>query len=207
METRYYKTFFGVVKGINEKEHTLDVYVSTPTIDRDNEVIKLDAWDVKEFLKNPVLIDSHNYNTVQNIIGKILDISSDDKGLAAKIKYFVGEGNEKADWAYALAKNGIAAFSVGFIPVKKEQGQGQVRTVYTKVKLLEISQVPVPANPEAVINNSAYIPVIKSFKEVKNSEMRLNEEVKGVIPYKKHPLADPNAKWDAGKVCSQPIRN
>ncbi|NLH62456.1 MAG: hypothetical protein GX452_13740 [Ignavibacteriales bacterium] len=186
-----------VVKQINPADYTVDILASSPAVDRDKEMILPTAWDTKNFLKNPVLVNAHDYKDVENILGKFEKIWIDNEGLHGTVKYFVGQGNPKADWAWALAKNGIAAYSVGFIEKKSEPGTEGVSKIYTSVELLEISQVVVPANPEAIISsndfqNEQYQLAYKTFKEVTSME------TKGVIPYHDYGNADEDEPWDAG---------
>ncbi|HOA84217.1 MAG TPA: hypothetical protein PKV92_09355, partial [Thermodesulfovibrio thiophilus] len=96
----------------------------------------------------------------------------------AKFKYFVGEGNPEADWAFKLASKGIAAYSVGFIPYQYTTDEAEIKKllgstdksdmpnlVYKDVELLEISQVLVPANPSALLLSykSVSDPVVESI--------------------------------------------
>ncbi|NLH62500.1 MAG: hypothetical protein GX452_13960 [Ignavibacteriales bacterium] len=185
-----------LVKQVNEVDYTVDILASSPAVDRDKEVILTTAWDMTNFLKNPVLVNSHDYKNVENILGKFEKIWIDNDGLHGTARYFVGQGNPKADWAWALAKNGIAAYSVGFIEKKSEPGTNGIAKIYTSVELLEISQVVVPANPEAIISSNdfkdeAYQRAYKTFKEV------MTMEAKGVIPYHDYGNADENTEWDA----------
>ena len=57
---------------------------------------------------------------------------------------------------YRLVNTGyLKAESVGFIPKKWEDGDGGEKTprrIYTKQELLEISIVPIPSNPNALMN-------------------------------------------------------
>jgi HK97 family phage prohead protease len=207
------KVFNGEIKEV--KGNTVTVYVSTPAVDRDKEVILPTAWNLKNYEKHPVLLSSHKYDKLTNQIGKAIASGTDDKGLWMTFEYFTGKGNFEADWGYFLAKQGIASYSVGFIPNKAKEGTNGVRKVYEDVELLEVSQVLVPANPEAVQGDSyekQYLMAIKSFGEANKSEMGIDDdfsstsysevvetEIKGVIPYKKHPLAPESATWDAGK--------
>ena len=69
--------------------------------------------------------------------------------------YYVNDGNQEADWAYKLAKRGMAAFSVGFQPIEYETAQkdGDPKITYTDSELLEISQVVVPCDRNAIQNS------------------------------------------------------
>ena len=162
------RVFLSKVKAVNAKDYTVDVVMSDASVDRYREVIHPAAWKngLKSYKKHPVLLSSHNYHGLTNQIGKALKIKVNELGqLEAKMKYFVGKGNEEADWGYFLVEEGIAAYSVGFIPksyvysgdgdfedLAKELGYSKkeaskIRVIFTDVELLENSQVLVPANP------------------------------------------------------------
>ena len=166
------RVFLSKVKGIDAKNHTVDVIMSDASVDRYREVIHPDAWKngLKNYKKHPVLLSSHNYHGLTNQIGKALKIKVNVKGeLEAKMKYFVDKGNEEADWGFFLVEEGIAAYSVGFIPKKyvwsgdgdfedlaKELGYSKkeaakIQVIFTEVELLENSQVLVPANPAGLL--------------------------------------------------------
>lgn len=189
------KTF--IAKQINVVDHTVEAYASTKDLDRDGEIILPTAWDLSEY--NGIVVDSHDYQTIKNAIGKVVEAKTDDKGLYVKIQYFVSQGNEVADWAWVLVQNNLASYSVGFIPVESVPGQGDVKRIYTKVKLLEISQVLVPANPYAVQDSIEYEPLIKMFKELTGGVKSMNEIKKGALPYHDYGNAPEDYAWDASK--------
>ena len=134
------------LKGLLErKENEIVGIASTETPDRDGEIIKQSGWDLTNFKANPVLLLFHNYQELP--VGKITDLSIEDGQL--KFKAVFSEATQKAKEAYQLVKEGILnTFSVGFIPREWDKADG---SVITKAELLEISLVPVPANPEAVV--------------------------------------------------------
>lgn len=157
------KTFISEIKGIDEKNFTVEAVVSDETMDRYQEVIKIDAWKkgLGSYKKHSVLLSSHNYGKLTNQIGVAEKVRTEDGKLIAKFKYFTNSGNKEADWGFFLAKQGLAAYSVGFLPKPGgvetadwddedvRSGKKPYRT-YTDVELLEISQVTVPANPSAL---------------------------------------------------------
>ncbi len=157
------KTFVSKIRSINEKDFTLEAVVSDETVDRYGEVIRVDAWKKRlgNYKNHPVLVTSHNYGKLINQIGFAEKVSVKDGELICKFKYFVGEGNEEADWGWKLAsKFGQAAYSVGFLPFNYERAEEKDYEeakmgkkpflTYTDVELLEVSQVLVPANPSAL---------------------------------------------------------
>ncbi len=164
--------FASKIKAVNFEKGTVDVIMSDASIDRYREVIDPRAWKkgLANYKKHPVLLSSHNYHGLTNQIGKAETIKVNKEGqLEARMKYFIGKGNDEADWGFFLAEEGVAAYSVGFIPKKyvwsgdgdfddlaKELGYSAkeaagIRVIFTEVELLENSQVLVPANPAGLL--------------------------------------------------------
>ncbi|MBQ3667555.1 MAG: HK97 family phage prohead protease [Elusimicrobiaceae bacterium] len=144
----------------NEQEKSIVAVFSCSKKDRAGDVLPPEVLleGAENFKKNPVLLDSHNHFGVENILGKISDLKAQNGEFFGKVTYFAGKGNQAADWAFKLAKEGIAAFSVGFRAleyeyIKEEGAKGEIFITglkFKKVELLEISQVSVPCNPAAL---------------------------------------------------------
>lgn len=140
------------VKKVGERQY--EFTASTADIDRDGEVIDVSGWDLKNFKKNPVIMYAHDYRTLP--IGKATKIGVRDGKLMNTVE-FPPEGTyEFADIVERLVSTGyLKTESVGFIPKKWEDGDGEKGSpnrTYTKQELLEISIVPVPSNPNALMN-------------------------------------------------------
>jgi HK97 family phage prohead protease len=165
---KVFKVYKGIVKSIQEKDFTMDVIVSTSDVDRDREKISVEAFKkrLKYYKDHPVLVSSHRYDDLRKQIGEATSVKVTDEGLEAKFKYYVGEGNPEADWAWVLAQKGIAGFSIGFIPfayVDKDLEKDGYNREYTDVELVEISQVLVPSNRNAVQQRRD---IVKNLNEV-----------------------------------------
>ena len=160
MNEKQVLAFDVTIKAVNEEDNSVTAVFSHKSRDRAGDVLPPEVLmaGAENFLKNPVLLDSHDYKGVENIIGKVEDLKVSGGGLTGRAVYFTGKGNEAADWAYTLAKEGLAAFSVGFRAldydyIKEKDANGyEIVTGYQfkKVELLEISQVSVPCNPRAL---------------------------------------------------------
>ena len=153
------KIFFtGHVKEINADQRTLTAYASTGDVDRDNEVIRPEAWinSVRQMGSVPLLW-AHEYRVPP--VGRAGDFAIDGHGLKFTAK-FAATGF--ADEIWGLYRDGfLDSFSVGFQPKVWEdhsEDNGPRRT-YTEAELHEISAVPVPANPHARVERDV-IPVI-----------------------------------------------
>ena len=167
------KTFVGHIKAttVDSEKHTVEVVMSDETLDRYDEVVSVDGWDLRDYRKHPVLLSSHSYHGLLSQIGKAQSIKVIDGELVAKLQYFVDEGNPEADWAWKLIEKGIAAYSVGFSvdewirpgddeypelldkwqAAKTGRKKKAPRVFFTKQSLLENSQVLVPANPSGLM--------------------------------------------------------
>lgn len=112
--------------------------------DRHGDIVKQE-WVLTNFKKNPVLLDSHDYSSIEKIIGKWLDIGVTDDRLQGDIEFALM--NPRGVLARDLAEGGfLTALSAGFIPLSFGE-KGEI----IKSELLEGSMVSVPANPRTLL--------------------------------------------------------
>lgn len=115
--------------------------------DRHGDIV-VQEWVLTNFKKNPVLLDSHDYWSIEKIIGKWSKIAVKDGKLQGDIEFALS--NPLGLIAYNLAKDGfLNALSAGFIPLEFGE-KGEIK----KSELLEGSMVSVPANPRTLIEKS-----------------------------------------------------
>jgi len=148
-------------------------YITTLAVDRDEEVVLPSGGDLTDYRRNPVVLWAHKYDTLP--LGMNVWIKPDGPGLVAKTIY---DEHEEAQKVYGYRKRGNPlAESIGFIPLEAVTPRDQdaagwekaltawrgefkaaygkaptavPKRIYTKWALLEYSDVPVPANQEAV---------------------------------------------------------
>ncbi len=171
-------------KEINDEEMSITAWGNkSDSIDRSGDLIEDSAWDLTNFLKNPVIAAFHNY--YRPPVGKAMWVKVvPGQGLRFKIKFAATEEGEEF---YQLYKDGImSAFSVGFMPrewvdkedfdekdVKKYSRNGEIpKRVYKNVELFELSCVVVPDHMNALMERSE-----KGFIKTKGV-MDFVEEVK-----------------------------
>lgn len=136
---------------------TIRVRASTASPDLDNDTISPHGWDLGDFTKNGPFLWAHDSHSLP--IGKSIRTWVEDEALKSIIQFPTEEeaGAEHfkfVDSVYRLYKSGyLNAVSVGFMPLeyKMNEQRGDFAFDFVKQKLLEISAVPVPANPEALI--------------------------------------------------------
>ena len=154
------KFIFAMVKGFNNAGE-LEAVASTGTPDLENEVIKPEGWSASlpTYRSNPVILATHLHRLTTGdspVIGSASSIDVQNDKLVFRMKVAGTELGKQYEQLYREVH--MRAFSVGFMPVsgqwqdldRGKEGKKRV-WVHTEVKLLEISAVPVPANPEALV--------------------------------------------------------
>jgi len=137
-----------IVKNEDKEEEVMTMVISTADEDRHGDIVVQD-WDLKWFKKNPVLLDSHNYDSITHILGKMNNVRTEGTKTKAEPEY--AEMNPKGALAKQMAQAGfINTSSVGFIP-KDFDKDGKI----LKSELLEVSLVSVPANARALFEKMA----------------------------------------------------
>jgi HK97 family phage prohead protease len=146
---------YAAVKEIRS-DGTLSAVASTPSLDRDGEIITPKAFErhLERYKANPVIMAAHTHRSMSGmptIIGSASRIEVKRNALEFDMRF---AKTEIAKAWQSLYEDGHAkAFSVGFIPIHgdwKEQDDESVFT-YDEVELLEISAVAVPSNPDALM--------------------------------------------------------
>ena len=140
------------VKSVDGNAPVMDFIASDETLDRYNEVIRLDGWELDNFRANPVIPDCHDYSSIAKILGKALSIGPVDGKLVNRVEFCTD--NPMGNLAFKMAKGGfVKSQSVGFIPLEWTNGNDKNAPdrTYTKCELLEASLVVVPANPGATV--------------------------------------------------------
>lgn len=127
---------------------------SDETIDRYGEIIDSATWQLEHYLKNPVLLWAHNltFGEDRPAIGKSIRTWVEDKKLKFDLQYDLKDPFA-ADIYRKYIEGYLSMFSVGFIPHTIERimddTQPNLRARLKNNELLELSAVPVPANPNA----------------------------------------------------------
>lgn len=185
-----------VMKALEEKKEFLanikeagdsgkfEVIASSESVDRQGEIVLQEGIDIKNYMNNPVILFGHDYWSLP--IGKATEIVRQAGKTVVRGVFASAEANPLAQQVRKLYEEGILkAVSIGFIPLEYNGNQ------ITKSELLELSFVPVPANPEAlsVLNlvkerglEKEYAFVLKSMQK---SGIKLSQPLEEFISEKK----------------------
>jgi HK97 family phage prohead protease len=159
--TTLFKQFATDIKALADSR-TIKFLISTDTIDRDGDSIDPKGWDLDNYKRSPVVLWSHDYS--QPPVAKATSIEQTANGLAAVAEFPAKGVYPFADTVYELLKGGfLSASSVGFRPIDGAPAEGRKGMNYSKQELLEFSVVPVPANPEALVQMSIDKPECKGL--------------------------------------------
>lgn len=156
------KTYAVETKQVYEEDNEVDIVISTSAIDRDREVVRPEGMRIMKPKRIP-LVAAHHYSDLRKHIGELKRIKPEGEEIPARARYFAGMGNAEADWGWTLVKLEVAAYSIGFRPIKHEDadlddekvleqvraGKKPLRT-FTEWELVEVSHVIVPSQREAV---------------------------------------------------------
>ena len=181
-----------VTKVIDEANGLISAVVSTESKDRDGDVIKAEGWDLGNFQRHPVMLANHDYHSLKSQIGEWQSMEVKGDTLQGVAKFFIGKGNEEADYAFELAKMRKLAFSVGFIPdmdkavpLHKDDAFGVRGMEFNGQELLEVSAVTVPSNPDAlqrIVKSSMAEPALKEIAEEQLSDLeeKIDEQTESI---------------------------
>lgn len=146
------KWLAGSIKSLDAETRTFRAIAYSFQVDRDGETITPAAFSngLGNFQANPVLLWAHDYSKPP--IGKVIGLDITTQGLEFEAQF--ADHDDARKIADLYAGGFLNAFSIGYISRAYSDTPilpGQRGRTFTDVELLEISAVPVPANPGALI--------------------------------------------------------
>lgn len=176
-----------------ERENGLSFVASTEAEARDGMVIRQDRWLLGNYRANPVFLWAHDYTTLP--LGT-LDVSVEDGKLRARVGQW-RDAPFPREVAAAYEAGILSATSVGWDNISAEDAR---RRGYTEVpadapaddvyhELLDISAVPVPGDPTALVE--------RQRSAIAALTRELVRTTRGAMPPHDAPKADEAVEWDA----------
>jgi len=191
-----HRTIHPEVKVIDAKAGLVEYIASDETVDSYREIIRADGWRFTRFAKNAPFVDSHEYGTVEKLLGQVVDFKVAGGKLVETVKWAIDVAENKlAQLGWKMTEAGyLKAVSVGFLPVKvvsKYDGNtvdfsrelsrlnlgsnADVRAIYLEQEQIELSACIIGANPNALA---------KSYKAgvIDDADLELISSVKFTAP-------------------------
>ncbi len=173
---------FASVKRVNKGTGMIEAMASVNVVDRSGDLILPEAFAKRlgSFQKNPVMLFAHDYRSWP--IGKVTEVGVVENGLRFIGEFAPTDDGKKARENFEFGS--LNAFSVGFIPHEwRSPTDEEVKAfgpslshVMTDVELLEISAVPVPANPDALAIAAAWGIKMQDMDDVRKFVERVKAE-------------------------------
>jgi len=140
-----------IVKRVDEENRTVEFIISTADVDRDNDTIEVAGWDLKSFKKNPVVLFGHDHGGLP--VAKAPNVKIEDGKLVSGPTQFPEKGTFPfADTVFEMLKQGfLNSVSAGFIAKDSHMNEERGGVDFLKQELIEFSVVPVPSNPNALV--------------------------------------------------------
>jgi hypothetical protein len=165
------RTIHPEIKVIDAKAGTVEYIASDETVDSYREIIRADGWRFTRFAKNAPFVDSHDYDCLDKLLGKVVDFKVAGSKLVETVQWAVDVAENKlAQLGWKMTQAGyLKAVSVGFFPVKvvtkydanptafsQELSRlnlgsaSDVRAIYLEQEQIELSACIIGANPNAL---------------------------------------------------------
>lgn len=144
-----HKAILGVFKAREDsKELLIEGWANKAIVDRGGDIIPKDAWDLKNYEKNPIILFSHDKNQP---IGRAVVTEAKDEGLYVKAKISQSDAPDIAKVRDLIKEGVLNAFSVGFDMKQSEKtadGYNEIKAA----ELFEISVVAIPMNQDSTFS-------------------------------------------------------
>lgn len=160
---------------ISEADGLVEYIASDESLDSYSEVISAKGWRFTRFQKNAPFVDSHDYWSIDKLLGKVESARVEGRSLIERVRWAKDvEENHLARLGWKMTLGGfLKAVSVGFFPTKwvRQGGEGwnsacseiglpadaakNVRAIYLEQEQIELSACIIGANPNALAKSFA----------------------------------------------------
>lgn len=184
------------IRVIDSARGIVDYIASDETLDSYREVIRANGWRFNHFAKNAPFVDSHDYYSIDKLLGKVIDFRVEGPQLIERVQWAIDvPDNKLAQLGWRMTEAGyLKAVSVGFRPTRmatkwdtdrsawleqlkelnlhEEDGP---RCIYIEQEQLELSACIIGANPNALAKAHKAGVVTDADLETISDEIRKRE--------------------------------
>jgi hypothetical protein len=164
-----HRTIHPEARVLDAAKGLVEYVASDESLDSYREVIRADGWRFDHFRKNAPFVDSHDYSTIEHLLGKVVDFRVAGRQLVETVQWAVDVAeNTLAQIGWRMTQGGyLKAVSVGFWSVRVASPfenrpefystladlslqDANVRCVYLEQQQIELSACVIGANPNAL---------------------------------------------------------
>lgn len=155
---------------LNEGEGLVEYIASDASLDSYGESILPEGWRFDRFAKNAPFVNSHNYGSIEHLLGRVESWRVEGKQLINVVRWAIDVQDShliRLGWKLTLGKY-LRAVSVGFDPLRwisrgqdgwaenlqraglNEEDAGRCWRIWLEQQQIELSACIIGANPSAV---------------------------------------------------------
>lgn len=153
----------------------IEGFANKATVDRGDEMIATDAWELDNFKRNPIILFNHGMDTLGGTpVGKATEVRQTDEGLFLKVKMSNSQAPGIKMVRELVEERILKAFSVGFNPKQTDTVDIDGKSVrrISKAELFEVSIVGVPMNQDSLFELSEKSLTTKSLHQLKGEILK-----------------------------------
>ena len=119
-----------------QDDRSVKFIITTGDADREKDIIDPNGWEVSNYLKNPVVLFAHDYDSLP--VARTVSLKQQDDKLIAVAEFASAELNPMAERVFQMLKQGfLRGASVGFRPVAYTFNDARGGVDFAKQELLE----------------------------------------------------------------------
>lgn len=197
-EVKIYKNFESEVKVADDNKRTLVVRISTVNPDRSKDTVQPAGMVYQNYLKNPVVLFAHKYDTKP--IAKCTSLRVTKDAVEATVEFLPEGVYQEADIIYQMYKDGfLNAWSIGFMSLEHEHNDFGGYN-FKQWEIFEFSSVPVPDNPEALTILRSKGVKVEDYVEKPEEAAPEKKETEQPVETKETETPTPPVNTDEAKV-------
>jgi HK97 family phage prohead protease len=165
---------YGVVKAAADGALYIEGFANKRVVDRGNEIIETDAWQLDNYKKNPVILYNHGMDAQLGgtPVGVATEVKPTKDGLFIKAKLSAIDDPMFKRIRGLVEERVLRAFSVGFNPIDTDTDKATGAHRITKAELFEVSIVGVPMNQDSLFELSGKTLQRKSVHQIKKEVLK-----------------------------------
>jgi len=148
------------IRQVGDDPRARQIVISSAAVDRDSDSLAVEGWELANYRRNPVVQWAHDYKALP--VARATKVWTEGGKLKAIDSFAPRDLYPFADTVLQMIDaRFLNAASVGFRPLKFARIEGDPERPggvdFVRQELLEHSIVPVPSNPEALVEARSFL--------------------------------------------------